>query len=246
MLQRRDLYGVLQIPRTATPEEIKSAYRAAVKVAHPDAGGSAIEFDCIQRAYDCLIDPERRAKYDATGDTSERQADNATGEIWAVVSMAIDQAIQAVVSAGQDPVHVDLENSLRAAALQLIGMLVESFLDSQAPVETTDVMAGMRKELERVGQEAAVEMAKVTAKIARAEKAAARFATTDPVNAIDRIIEFRVKRLQAHKVKLEQALEQQAEALKIIAAYSFDHTDPYVATMRQMPMQQSAMGMFGS
>ncbi|MCB2174287.1 MAG: DnaJ domain-containing protein [Actinomycetales bacterium] len=62
-----DPYVVLGVPRDADPQAIARAYRAAVRAAHPDSGGSAEEFHAVQRAWSLLGDPERRAGYDATG-----------------------------------------------------------------------------------------------------------------------------------------------------------------------------------
>lgn len=62
--QYRTHYEVLQIAVTATPQEIKTAYRKAVRTAHPDHGGSAEEFRQLTEAYQVLIDPAARKSYD--------------------------------------------------------------------------------------------------------------------------------------------------------------------------------------
>lgn len=43
-------YEVLECSATATPEEIRSAYRAKVKRVHPDVGGSDAEFNMVKNA----------------------------------------------------------------------------------------------------------------------------------------------------------------------------------------------------
>jgi hypothetical protein len=64
-----DLYGELGIERSATAEEIASAFRARARELHPDAhpGGAADEerFKRVTRAYGVLRDPVQRARYDA-------------------------------------------------------------------------------------------------------------------------------------------------------------------------------------
>ena len=62
-----DLYDVLGVARGADQDEIKRAYRAAVKKFHPDAEGNSYFFRLVQQAYETLSDPVRRADYDRTG-----------------------------------------------------------------------------------------------------------------------------------------------------------------------------------
>ncbi|MEF8869412.1 MAG: DnaJ domain-containing protein [Haloarculaceae archaeon] len=44
-------FAVLGVPRTATEDQIRSAYRAKVKDVHPDHGGSQDEFRRVREAY---------------------------------------------------------------------------------------------------------------------------------------------------------------------------------------------------
>lgn len=59
-------YEELGVESTAGVREIKRQYRALAQQSHPDQpGGSDAAFMALQQAYDTLIDPERRAAYDA-------------------------------------------------------------------------------------------------------------------------------------------------------------------------------------
>ena len=49
--QSRLWYEVLEVSPTASPEIIKAAYRQKMLKAHPDQGGSAAEFEEIQKAF---------------------------------------------------------------------------------------------------------------------------------------------------------------------------------------------------
>jgi hypothetical protein len=68
-----DLYAVLGVNRTATSNEIKSAYRRLARKYHPDVNShpaAQSKFAQINEAYHTLIDPERRKTYDRTGSVS--------------------------------------------------------------------------------------------------------------------------------------------------------------------------------
>lgn len=58
------LYDVLGVARTATPEELRSAYRRRLMQTHPDQGGDAALFRRVQRAFETLSDPVLRRIYD--------------------------------------------------------------------------------------------------------------------------------------------------------------------------------------
>ena len=57
-------YKTLGVAKTATPEEIKKAYRKLASIHHPDKGGDTATFQKIQTAYDTLSDPNKRQQYD--------------------------------------------------------------------------------------------------------------------------------------------------------------------------------------
>ncbi len=59
-----DHYATLGVAKTATPDEIKRAFRRLASQHHPDKGGDTAEFQKIQAAYDTLGNPEKRAAYD--------------------------------------------------------------------------------------------------------------------------------------------------------------------------------------
>lgn len=64
-----DPYSELGVPRDADTATVKRAFRSKAKVHHPDVrGGDGESFIPIQRAYDILSDPARRARYDQFGD----------------------------------------------------------------------------------------------------------------------------------------------------------------------------------
>lgn len=71
MSEKRDYYEVLGVPKTATAEEIKKAYRKQAIKYHPDKnpGDKAAEekFKEAAEAYEVLSDPQKRQRYDQYG-----------------------------------------------------------------------------------------------------------------------------------------------------------------------------------
>lgn len=59
-----DHYATLGVAKTATPDEIKKAYRKLASQHHPDKGGDTAMFQKIEEAYRILSDPEKRQQYD--------------------------------------------------------------------------------------------------------------------------------------------------------------------------------------
>jgi curved DNA-binding protein len=72
----KDYYATLGVPKTATPEEIKRAYRKIARKCHPDLnpGDKTAEakFKDLNEANQVLSDPEKREKYDQFGQHWDR------------------------------------------------------------------------------------------------------------------------------------------------------------------------------
>jgi curved DNA-binding protein len=71
-VQFRDYYETLGVPKTATENEIRSAFRKLARQYHPDVAkdkkAAEEKFKQINEAYEVLGDPEKRKKYDQLGE----------------------------------------------------------------------------------------------------------------------------------------------------------------------------------
>ncbi|MBR0246703.1 MAG: molecular chaperone DnaJ [Bacteroidales bacterium] len=88
MANKRDYYEVLGVAKTASADEIKSAYRKLALKWHPDrwVNGTDAEkkaaednFKEAAEAYSILSDPDKRAKYDQYGFAAEQMGGGAGG-----------------------------------------------------------------------------------------------------------------------------------------------------------------------
>lgn len=69
-MEFKDYYATLGIERTATPDEVKRAYRKLARKFHPDVSkerDAEAKFKDVAEAYEALSDPEKRAAYDEIG-----------------------------------------------------------------------------------------------------------------------------------------------------------------------------------
>ena len=60
----KNFYDILGVKSSASPDEIKRAYRKLASQHHPDKGGDVAKFQEIEEAYRTLSDPGKRQQYD--------------------------------------------------------------------------------------------------------------------------------------------------------------------------------------
>lgn len=69
-MEFKDYYSRLGLEKTATPEQIKRAYRKLARKYHPDVSkepDAEAQFKAVAEAYEALKNPELRAAYDTVG-----------------------------------------------------------------------------------------------------------------------------------------------------------------------------------
>ncbi|HEX8296734.1 MAG TPA: J domain-containing protein [Chthoniobacteraceae bacterium] len=86
-VQYKDYYATLGVPKTASHDDIRKAFRKLARQFHPDVAKdkktAESKFKEINEAYEVLSDPEKRQKYDTLGADWERgpqQASRGWGE----------------------------------------------------------------------------------------------------------------------------------------------------------------------
>lgn len=76
MVGKRDYYEVLGVERTASPEDIKRAFRRLARQHHPDVNQDDAQaeerFKEVAEAYEVLSNPERRQQYDRFGHVGDQ------------------------------------------------------------------------------------------------------------------------------------------------------------------------------
>ena len=70
-IEFKDYYKILGVPRNASQDDIKKAFRKLAREYHPDVAkdkkGGEEKFKEINEAYEVLGDPQNRTKYDNLG-----------------------------------------------------------------------------------------------------------------------------------------------------------------------------------
>src|SRR5207247_3164225 len=85
MATQTDYHVLLGVPRSATDEQIRSAYRKLARQFHPDvnsASDAAERFKAVTEAYEVLTDPQRRQRYDMFGSATGGLGDFGIGDLF--------------------------------------------------------------------------------------------------------------------------------------------------------------------
>jgi trans-2-enoyl-CoA reductase len=75
-----DAYALIGVPKTASTAQIRDAYKEKAMMNHPDRGGDVAMWGQLQKAYDILSDPARRAEYDSKGSVRDGSSEKKFAE----------------------------------------------------------------------------------------------------------------------------------------------------------------------
>jgi DnaJ-class molecular chaperone len=132
-------YEILGVPKDATPADIRKAFRAQAAKHHPDKGGDGEDMSELNVAYETLNDPEKRKRYDATGDCEPPSKLQSAAEelVMTLFVQATDQAPDADV--------------LDAIANHLRGIHVEAHRNAASYRDRLTKLAKIRKRYKHKG-----------------------------------------------------------------------------------------------
>lgn len=105
-----DLYAILGVARSASPQEIRKAYIKRAKATHPDSGGAEEDFKNISLAYEVLKDADRRAFYDEHGHWDQKAIAREAEQIKAMIAGML---LNWVVNGGEAIAQHDLVKLIR-------------------------------------------------------------------------------------------------------------------------------------
>lgn len=124
------LYRTLGVRKNATADAIKKAYRRLAMRHHPDRNpgdaGADERFRAVQLAFDVLSDSERRAKYDATGDTSTVHASRELSELMTVLTPLLLGIVQQVIDKGGKIESEDMVGHMKTALTNAVKTLKDN------------------------------------------------------------------------------------------------------------------------
>lgn len=177
------LYEVLGVAKDASALDIKKAHRAKVARLHPDKpDGDEAAFKAVQAAYDVLSDPEKRAHYDRTGETSveDREA-KANRDACKFAAELMELAIENLDDVDTTDVVASCLKQVAAKQDEIAGLMAEheaarkradkvlSRLTLKEGVEDDVLAASIGRHKEKLGRELA-SMAKAADIMARVER----------------------------------------------------------------------------
>ena len=145
-------YEILGVEKTASPDQIRKAYRKLAVKNHPDKGGDPEVFKDIQKAHDVLSDEQKRSLYDQGGEEAVEQGDQGgPADIFDVLGGRRRGGGRPQVKKGENMVHplkVTLEQIMKGSARTL--RLTRKVIDKQRGVEQCSDCGGRGAKIQTI------------------------------------------------------------------------------------------------
>jgi hypothetical protein len=120
-----DPYEVLGIRfrKSITPETITKAFRQKSKLHHPDRGGDPVKFQEVKLAYEVLSDPDRRRRYDETGEYDDGpKLDEKQSKLVQCLNATFTHVCQQLIAQGISLVSENLVSWMARCVKQNLGI----------------------------------------------------------------------------------------------------------------------------
>ncbi len=118
-----DYYQILQIPQSADPAEIKSAYRRLAHQYHPDKNpdnqSALAYFELIKEAYETLSNPGRKEQY-----LQERWLSKANGQLFEQPVRTPGDLLKLVLSASDKILRMDIYRMNKSGIKEELDLLI--------------------------------------------------------------------------------------------------------------------------
>jgi len=145
-MQVFDPYSILGLPRSATPDAIKSAYRQSARLTHPDRGGEPAAFMVVVKAFGVLADPEARRLFDETGQVDEAGARSYRQEVVLILADMFDTAVMTALELGLPLDRVDF---IQQMAVALTGQSSQASARCNKLDAEIEALTGLRGRIRR-------------------------------------------------------------------------------------------------
>jgi len=190
MARPRNFYEVLGVDRDVEVDQIRAAFRQLARTRHPDLFTGAarlqaeVEFQEITEAYNTLLDPDRRSRYDSTlgskGDVKEfKPAEIARAQLIRAVNLMKSGDISGATEAFQQSIAHDPQSArarhLYGTFLAQHGRLDEALRQLDAAIKLDSLNPKLLLDAARVFAKA-----NMTARATRLAETAAQLSPDDP------------------------------------------------------------------
>lgn len=193
--RKLDPYRELELDRDATTEEVKRAYLRRAMKTHPDVGGTSEAFIKTKRALAILSNPQKRQRYDATGDVEEEQPDNTRSAALQIIEAFMNEVIG-----------------------QFLGGKAPGVADPRVRDLRAEFFAKMDAEI-NAAEASWIEGGNVLAFLQDMRR---RFKTVDKADPIGRGFELRINGVNSTRADLRLGIDARREAMKIVRGYDFE------------------------